>query len=68
MKMLMYAGLETKTAPITLRQQLKIPLEKNLLFGEVKTAVAKHRTNDIVYEVVYVDIIDPKIKRACPRK
>ena len=41
MKMLMYAGLETKTAPNYVAAAAKNHTRKNLLFGEVKTAVAK---------------------------
>ena len=75
MKMLMYAGLETKTAPNYVFQLLqkkkkkkKNPTRKNLLFGEVKTAVAKTGTNDIVYEVVYVEILDPQDKKGMAKK
>ena len=69
MKMLMYAGIETKTAPNYVAAVAKNHTRKNLLFGEVKTAVAKTpRTNDIVYEIVYVDIIDPQDKKGMPSK
>ena len=69
MKMLMYAGIETKTAPNYVAAVAKNHTRKNLLFGEVKTAVAKTPgTNDIVYEIVYVDIIDPQDKKGMPSK
>lgn len=69
MKMLMYAGLETKTAPNYVAAAAKNHTRKNLLFGEVKTAVAKTPgTNDIVYEIVYVDIIDPQDKKGMSKK
>ena len=69
MKMLMYAGLETKTAPNYVAAAAKNHTRKNLLFGEVKTAVAKTPgTNDVVYEVVYVDIIDPQDKKGMAKK
>ena len=69
MKMLMYAGLETKTAPNYVSAVAKNHTRKNLLFGEVKTAVAKTPgTNDIVYEVVYVEILDPQDKKGMAKK
>ena len=69
MKMLMYAGLETKTAPNYVSAIAKNHTRKNLLFGEVRTAVAKTPgTNDIVYEIVYVDIIDPQDKKGMAKK
>ncbi len=69
MKMLMYAGLETKTAPNYVSAVAKNHTRKNLLFGEVKTAVAKTPgTNNVVYEVVYVDIIDPQDKKGMAKK
>ena len=69
MKMLMYAGIETKTAPNYVSAVAKNHKRKKLLFGEVKTAVAKTPgTNDIVYEIVYVDIIDPQDKKGMAKK
>ena len=69
MKMLMYAGLETKSAPAYVSAIAKNHTRKNLLFGEVKTAVAKTPgTNNIVYEVVYVDVIDPQDKKGMSKK
>ena len=69
MKMLMYAGLETKTAPNYVAAIAKNHTRKNLLFGEVKTAVAKTPgTNDIMYEVVYVEVLDPQDKKGMAKK
>ena len=69
MKMLMYAGLETKTAPNYVAATAKNHTRKSLLFGEVKTAVAKTPgTNDIVYEIVYVEIKDPQDKKGMAKK
>tara|TARA_B100001057_G_scaffold424263_1_gene446911 strand:- start:4737 stop:7238 length:2502 start_codon:yes stop_codon:yes gene_type:complete len=69
MKMLMYAGLETKSAPQYVSAIAKNHTRKNLLFGEVKTALAKTPgTNDIVYEVVYVEIVDPQDKKGMAKK
>ena len=40
-----------------------------MLFGQVKSAVAKTPgTNNVVYEVVYVDIIDPQDKKGMAKK
>ena len=35
---------------------------KNLYFGDVKVAIAKDSTGTPIYEVVYVDVVDPLIK------
>lgn len=60
LRTLAFAGIETKNigafASVVARNHKK----KRFKFGELKTAVAKQPgTNDVVYEVVYVDIIDP---------
>lgn len=60
LRTLAYAGIEQKNiesfaAAVTLNHT-----KKKFTFGSLKTAVAKQPgTNDIVYEVVYVDVIDP---------
>ena len=60
LNMLLYAGIETKdvgnyVGAIGLNHK-----RKTYRFGEVKTAIAKQPgSNEIVYEVVYVEIIDP---------
>lgn len=59
-KMLVYAGIETTDIENYVAASAKNHRRKTFKFGEVKTAVAKlPGTNDIVYEVVYVEIIDP---------
>jgi hypothetical protein len=59
-KMLAYAGIETKGIQEYVSAAAKNHKRKRYRFGEVKTAVAKTPgTNDAVYEVVYVEIIDP---------
>ena len=56
----MYAGIEAKSirnfaASITLNHK-----RKNFYFGELKSAIAKvPGTNEVLYEVVYVEIKDP---------
>lgn len=60
LKMLMYAGIETKAIEQYMAAIAQNHKRKTFKLGDVKTAVAKTPgTNDIVYEVVYVDIIDP---------
>lgn len=59
-KMLVYAGIETTDIAQYVAASAKNHRRKTFRFGEVKTAVAKiPGSNDIVYEVVYVEIIDP---------
>lgn len=60
LSMLIYAGIETKTINHYVAATTKNHRRKRYFFGELKTAVAKTPgTNDIVYEVLYVDMIDP---------
>lgn len=60
-KMLAYAGIETKGAAEFVAKSAKWHKRKNYYLGEVKRAVAKREgTNDIVYEVVYVEVVDPR--------
>ena len=61
LQMLIYAGIETKTINHYVAATVKNHRRKRYQFGEIKTAVAKTPgTNDIVYEVVYVQMIDPQ--------
>jgi hypothetical protein len=58
--MLIYAGIETKTINHYVTATATNHRRKRYQFGEVKTAVAKNPgTNDIVYEILYVEMIDP---------
>ena len=60
MQMLIYAGIEKKQAQEYVAAISKNTKRKKYKLGNIKTAVAKNPgTNDIVYEVVYVDVIDP---------
>ncbi len=62
-KMLAYAGVETKQIDEYVAKSAKWHKRRRLNIGEVKTAVAKNPgTNDIVYEIVYLEIVDPKDK------
>jgi hypothetical protein len=59
-KILAYAGIETKLIQEYVAATAKYHKRKQYKLGSVKTAVAKTPgTNDIVYEVVYVEVIDP---------
>jgi hypothetical protein len=60
LRTLVYAGIEAKSlrnfaATVTLNHK-----RKSFYFGELKSAIAKVQgTNDVLYEVVYVEIKDP---------
>lgn len=59
-QMLIYAGIETKTAGYYVSAISKNNKRKKYKLGQIKTAVAKKPgTNTIIYEVVYVEVIDP---------
>tara|TARA_Y100000385_G_scaffold289103_2_gene357560 strand:+ start:2783 stop:5728 length:2946 start_codon:yes stop_codon:yes gene_type:complete len=60
LKMLVYAGIENVAMENFVAAAGKNHKKKQFKFGKVKTAVAyRPGTRDTVYEVVYVDIIDP---------
>jgi hypothetical protein len=57
---LIYAGVETKKIEEFVAASAKNHKKKNFFLGDIKTAVAKQPgTNNIIYEVVYVELIDP---------
>jgi hypothetical protein len=59
-KMLVYAGIETKFIQDYVAAASKNHKRKKFKFGSINSAIAKvPGTNDSVYEVVYVNIIDP---------
>ncbi len=59
-KALAYAGIETKDIRDFVAAIAKNHLQKKYKFGNVKKAVAKNvGSQDTVYEVIYVDLIDP---------
>jgi hypothetical protein len=59
-KMLVYSGIETVQAEQYVAAMALNTSRRNYKIGELKTAVAKTPgTDDIVYEVVYLDVIDP---------
>lgn len=60
LKMLVFAGIESKTIDQFVAAAAKNHKRKKYLLGDFKTAVAKNPgSNDIVYEVVYIEVIDP---------
>ena len=61
LRTLAYAGIEQKKIDSFVAAAAKNHKKKRFKFGELKTAVARQPgTNDVVYEVVYVDIVDPQ--------
>ena len=59
MKMLLYAGIETKTVNNYVSATSKNFTRKKYRLGEIKSAIAKTPgTQNTVYEVIYVDVID----------
>ena len=60
LKSLIFAGLEQSSIEEFSAAVSKNHKKKNFLFGDIKTAVAKNEgTNDVIYEVVYVELVDP---------
>lgn len=59
-KLLVYSGIETKLAEEYVAATALTTRRKNYKISNLKTAVAKvPGTDDIVYEVVYLDVVDP---------
>lgn len=60
LKSLVFAGLQQSTLSDFRIAVSKNHKKKNFQFGSVKTAIAKKEgTNEVVYEVVYIELIDP---------
>ena len=58
--MLAYAGIETKSIGEFVAAVAKNHKRKKYKIGDVKKAIAKNPgSNDTVYEVIYLDVIDP---------
>ena len=59
LKMLMYAGIESRDAEFFIQAMSRNHYRKQVRFGTVKSAVAKDSVTQIpIYEVVYVEIVD----------
>jgi hypothetical protein len=64
LKMLLFAGVEAKTIDHFVAAAAKNHKRKKYLLGEVKTAIAKNPgSNEVVYEVVYIEVIDPAVSK-----
>ena len=60
-KILAYSGIEAKAIESFVAAAAKNHKRRNLKIGSMKTAVAKTPgTQDVVYEVVYLEVIDPQ--------
>lgn len=58
-KMLLFAGIESVEAVKYVQAMSRNHYNKRLLFGDLKVAVAKDpATQEIIYEVIYVEIVD----------
>ncbi len=59
LKMLIYAGIESKAMPEYIAAISKNIRRKRYRIGQLKKAIAKIQgTNDIVYEIIYLEILD----------
>ena len=60
LRMLVFAGIETKLAAEYVSAMGRNHKTKRFIFGELTSAIAKNPgTNDQVYEIVYIKMIDP---------
>ncbi len=60
LKVLIYAGIESVEAVKYVQAMSRNHYRKRLLFGDIKTAKAKDPdTQETIYEIVYVDVVDP---------
>jgi hypothetical protein len=60
LKMLAYAGIETREAAVYASAIGLNHKKKQFKFGEIKKALAKSPgTNNVVYEVIYIEMFDP---------
>lgn len=60
MKMLVYAGIESKSVQTFIAAIAVNHKRKKYKLGDIKTAVAKNPgTQTVAYEIVYIEVIDP---------
>ena len=57
-QMALYTGIETTSLRNYANAMQQYFFKKQLFFGEVKSAVAKQPDGTVIYEIVYVDIVD----------
>lgn len=63
-KMLVFAGIETKNINSYVSALAKHTKRKSYILGDFKVAEAKYPgTTDTVYEVIYIEVIDPAIPK-----
>lgn len=58
LNLLIYAGIETKPASLIAAKMMNNHKRKRFILGDLKTAQAK-QNNSLVYEVIYLEVIDP---------
>jgi hypothetical protein len=59
LKVLIFAGIESKEAVTYVQAMSRNHYRKRLLFGNIKTAKAKDPiTQETLYEIIYVDVVD----------
>lgn len=64
LRSLIFAGIETNSVSAFGAASVKGVKRKQYYFGDIKMAVAKQPgTNNSVYEVVYIDLIDPALPK-----
>ncbi len=64
LKSLVYAGIESKNIDAFVAATARNHRKKMFYLGEIKTAFAKNPgSNDVVYEVVYVELVDPQMPK-----
>jgi hypothetical protein len=69
MKMLLYSGIETLDVGHYVAAIAKNNKRKRYRLGDIKTAIAKNTgTQDVVYEIVYVEVIDPAQNNNTPTR
>jgi len=69
MKMLLYSGIETMDVGHYVAAIAKNTRRKRYRLGEVKVAIAKNiGSQDLVYEVVYIEVIDPQQHNDSPTR
>lgn len=61
LKSLVFAGIETKNIENYVAAVARNHKKKSFFFGDIKTAFAKNPgSSDVIYEVVYVELVDPQ--------
>lgn len=65
LRCLVFGGIETKNVENYVAAVAKNHIKKKYMLGDIKTAFAKNPgSNDVVYEVVYVELHDPLMPKS----